>query len=223
MSGYENNKNTKRLATDCCVCGRALRDSKSVETGIGPICRKKYGFDARYSKLTPAQQAAVNSMIHKAGVACEAGDIKLVLELADEIEKNGFDFVATRVRTRFVKIRIMRVENVDEYGWTPRRGEFPTGKKHNVVRVWTPFSPEFNGNRRDNRLRGRPCKEQTEYGKFHWEFKVEHSPLLMRVLAMTFPGSPYLCDKGVFNIPTAEELNKTFTKYYLKPLPTYRR
>ena len=30
--------------SECCVCSRALRDAESVETGIGPICRKKYGY-----------------------------------------------------------------------------------------------------------------------------------------------------------------------------------
>lgn len=30
------------LATHCCVCGRDLRDAKSVELGIGPVCRRRY-------------------------------------------------------------------------------------------------------------------------------------------------------------------------------------
>lgn len=28
----------------CCVCNTALRDAESVEVGIGPTCRKKYGY-----------------------------------------------------------------------------------------------------------------------------------------------------------------------------------
>lgn len=31
------------LATHCAVCRRDLRDPVSVELGIGPDCRKKYG------------------------------------------------------------------------------------------------------------------------------------------------------------------------------------
>lgn len=30
--------------SECCVCSRPLRDAESVETGIGPICRKNYGY-----------------------------------------------------------------------------------------------------------------------------------------------------------------------------------
>lgn len=42
---YENAPQTKLLATDCAVCSRPLCDAKSVELGIGPECRKKYGFE----------------------------------------------------------------------------------------------------------------------------------------------------------------------------------
>lgn len=213
------NPNTKRLATNCCACGRALRDAKSVEVGIGPHCRKKHGFDTTYNALTDSQRKSVNVLIHRAGIACEKNDIKLILKLAKKIERRGFSVVANRIRTRFVKIRIHRANGVDEYGWTPKRGGFKTGEQHDVVRVWTPYSPEFNGNRRDNRLRGRPCKEQTEFGKFHWEFKVEHSTLLMRVLALTFPGQSYLCDNGIFEVPTAAEFNSKFAGDSVAKIP----
>ncbi len=41
---YENSPACKLIATDCCVCGRDLVDSVSVEAGIGPVCRDKYGY-----------------------------------------------------------------------------------------------------------------------------------------------------------------------------------
>ena len=40
---HEKAKATRLLATHCCVCWRPLVDAKSVEMGIGPVCRKKYG------------------------------------------------------------------------------------------------------------------------------------------------------------------------------------
>jgi hypothetical protein len=43
--GYENALATKLLATHCACCARPLVDAKSVETGMGPTCRKKHGFD----------------------------------------------------------------------------------------------------------------------------------------------------------------------------------
>jgi hypothetical protein len=42
---YIDDPATALLATDCAVCNRALRDAVSVETGIGPDCRRKYGYN----------------------------------------------------------------------------------------------------------------------------------------------------------------------------------
>lgn len=42
--GYETAPATKMLATHCLCCGRPLVDATSIETGIGPECRKKHGF-----------------------------------------------------------------------------------------------------------------------------------------------------------------------------------
>jgi len=41
---YENARATKLLATHCLMCNRPLVDATSVETGLGPECRKKHGF-----------------------------------------------------------------------------------------------------------------------------------------------------------------------------------
>ena len=32
-------------ACRCCACGKKLTDSVSIEKGIGPVCRKKYGYE----------------------------------------------------------------------------------------------------------------------------------------------------------------------------------
>ena len=45
MSGYENAPATRLLATRCCCCGRPLVDAASVEAGVGPDCRERYGYD----------------------------------------------------------------------------------------------------------------------------------------------------------------------------------
>ena len=48
---YENAPATRMLATHCAACGRPLVDATSVETGMGPVCRERYGYDAR-SEIT---------------------------------------------------------------------------------------------------------------------------------------------------------------------------
>mgnify|MGYP003644810763 CR=1 FL=1 len=216
---YKSDPNTKRLATRCCICNTALRDAKSVEMGIGPTCRKKYGFAAVYATLTERQRKNVNKLIHQAGVACEADDIATILKLADRIEKRGFDMVATKVRTRFITLRIHRA-TVEEFGWDRERSrEYSLGRDHNVVQVWTPWNPDFNDNRKKCRLRGRPCKVVTDFGKFHWEFKVTDGVELMRVLTLTFPGKPMFTDKGVKAVCTVEEFNKIHAVDGVRPIP----
>lgn len=45
MSGYEEAPGTELVATHCAICGRPLLEADSVQCGIGPICRKRYGYD----------------------------------------------------------------------------------------------------------------------------------------------------------------------------------
>jgi uncharacterized protein DUF6011 len=44
MSSYENAPATQLLSTSCACCGRPLLDAVSVEAGVGPDCREKYGY-----------------------------------------------------------------------------------------------------------------------------------------------------------------------------------
>lgn len=196
-------------------------EAQSVETGIGPTCSKKYGFSGRFKALNAKERADVSGMIHEAGFACEFDDYSEVLRLADEIEKLGFDTVAKRVRDRFLGIRMTIVKDLPVWGWDrERRREFKTGERADFVRLWTPYSLEFTTLRRSNWLKGRPCKEVTEHGKFHWDFEVSTSPLLMRVLVLAFPGRSYICDKGIFKVPTPTEFNKMFKGGKVPPIPS---
>jgi hypothetical protein len=43
-TGYENAASTLMLATHCCACGRQLRDTDSVQAGMGEKCREKHGY-----------------------------------------------------------------------------------------------------------------------------------------------------------------------------------
>lgn len=60
---YENAPATKMLATHCAICGRPLLDAKSVEIGIGPTCREKYGYSA-LKDMTEETRAEANKLIH---------------------------------------------------------------------------------------------------------------------------------------------------------------
>ena len=57
---YENAAKTKLIATHCVCCGRPLCDAQSVETGVGPICGRKYGYD-KCDRDADFQRAIVSS------------------------------------------------------------------------------------------------------------------------------------------------------------------
>lgn len=96
--GYESARSTVLLATHCLCCGRPLRDPLSVETGVGPVCRDKYGYTTQGN---PETRAACSKLIH---AAAQPGlTATQVYAFADKIEKLGFDGVAARVRERFAR------------------------------------------------------------------------------------------------------------------------
>ena len=41
---YESAPATRLLAVSCCCCGRPLLDAVSVQAGVGPVCREKFGY-----------------------------------------------------------------------------------------------------------------------------------------------------------------------------------
>lgn len=60
---YESAPATKILATSCACCGRPLVDATSVETGVGPDCRARFGYaEAQGEPDWTAAQHALNSM-----------------------------------------------------------------------------------------------------------------------------------------------------------------
>lgn len=58
---YENAPATRMLATHCAVCSRPLLDAQSVELGIGPDCRKKYGFNI---EVDEAARKRANELVY---------------------------------------------------------------------------------------------------------------------------------------------------------------
>lgn len=204
------NPNTKRLATNCCVCGTPLSDSKSVELGIGPTCRKNNTFAKAYKALTSRQQKAVNKLIHEAGVVCEASypDPDALLVICKKIEKKGFTDVAEAVRERFSLVRFAFAEGVPKYRWDWRaREEVDTNETHDVLRVWTPYSPKFNRLRRERNLRGRPVNVPKSEGKpksFYWEFPKSASREVYKLITDVFKGRLGHGSKGYFVIGGAK-------------------
>jgi len=119
--GYEQALSTKKLATHCILCGQPLRDPISVETGVGPICRAKNGYNEAGNPETRVQ---CSKLIH---AAAQPGlTATEVYDYADQIEALGFPDVAAKIRERF--------HRAYEY---EQRGTLPIKMKRENYRQWT--------------------------------------------------------------------------------------
>jgi hypothetical protein len=82
---YENAPATRMVATHCAVCSRPLVDAKSVELGIGPTCREKYGFDMDVSE---SDRRAINMYVH--GIAIGRYQNQTLVDVLAELRNYGF-------------------------------------------------------------------------------------------------------------------------------------
>jgi hypothetical protein len=102
--GYEDAAATKIMATHCCACGKPLVDAKSVEVGMGPTCRKKYGWGM---DVPEAVRALANKMIYR--LACDVSQDTVTMEsmdVADRLRDLGFDKIADIFQGRLIKIAV---------------------------------------------------------------------------------------------------------------------
>jgi len=98
---YESAPATALLATQCCVCGRPLLDAKSVELGIGPICRKKHGYNI--ADISDEARTAANGLVHR--IAANGSTLESLADIAALLEL-GFDKLAGKIEARMTSITI---------------------------------------------------------------------------------------------------------------------
>lgn len=126
--GYADSPAAALVATLCACCSTALVDAVSVETGIGPVCRKKHGFaaaqgapvwqdvrvwlDAFNADLAPErcigladgdERHLANKIVHR--IAVEQKGAR-VADLVNALRALGFLKLAERITKRLVTIRI---------------------------------------------------------------------------------------------------------------------
>jgi hypothetical protein len=99
-SSYEDALATRMLATQCACCGRPLVDAVSVETGMGPECRKRHLKDVPVDEDT---RKAVNALIYE--IALKQSGMEIAAPL-DELRKLGYDRLVKRIEKRCVPVRI---------------------------------------------------------------------------------------------------------------------
>lgn len=108
IMSHENAPATKLLATACACCGRALVDAVSVETGIGPECRKNFGVDF---DTTDAAHAEANRLVFE--VARKGMTAAMARPIFDRIAELGFRALADRIAKRF-RATVTEAPSVDD-------------------------------------------------------------------------------------------------------------
>lgn len=101
-SSYENAPATRLLASHCACCNRPLVDAKSVELGIGPDCRAKYGFDLAVPDAARVEANRIVYAIALANVRDPAARIMVQASIAT-LRTLGFAKLADRVAKRLPK------------------------------------------------------------------------------------------------------------------------
>jgi hypothetical protein len=176
-SNYENAPATLILATNCAACGRPLVDAASVEAGLGPDCRKKYGA----AEIDDDARKAANVIVHRIAVE-QTG--KSVLEGVAELRALGCDKLADRITKRVRPVEIVDLNNGRAFVLRARHEDFD-GFLAAVKRI--------RGRRWDGGLKGNT-------------FPAASKRAVFELLKVWFPGVTAIGPKGVFVIPTHEEI-----------------
>ena len=98
---YTNAPATALVATHCALCGRALLDAASVESGMGPTCR------ARVLRDAPTEhRAEVNALVARIAANTSAAD---VAALVAQVAAHGYAALAERLTERLAEGRAVTV------------------------------------------------------------------------------------------------------------------
>lgn len=134
---YETAPATELVATHCCACGKPLVDAKSVEMGIGPVCRKKHGFDMPVAESVRKQ---ANALVYQ--IAAAPQGLECLQKIA-QVRELGFEVLADRLESRVATVRVMVVEGRVRIV-TPYNADFVAGIKkikgrkwHKAEKVWS--------------------------------------------------------------------------------------
>ncbi len=199
---YEDAPATTLLATACACCGRPLVDSISVETGVGPDCRKKYGYgeaqgvpdwitfwdlNQRWFDFgveggpdhdgDEGARKAANKLVHRVALGC-ASAAALAAHVS-AVRALGFHKLAAKLADRAAAVSV-------EYDG-------------DTLVVRAPFSVEFLG-------AARPIKGgRWEKSSKSWRFPVSEKPAVWTALRRAFPGSMARVPAGLVEIPAVQK------------------
>lgn len=179
--GYEDAPATKMLATRCAVCRKELVDAKSVETGMGPDCRRKHGYEADVSEEARTEG---NKLIYEIALHRD-DDPELVIAHVNRLMELGYATLVKTLVARLAKVKISTTPDDHLHG--PGR-----------YAVKTPWIPDYESANYDmRRVRGTRWDGQNKVRTFPQGEKAR----VFGVLREWYGGMIGIGPKGLFVIP----------------------
>ncbi len=210
--GYENAPATRMMATHCVCCGKSLVDAPSLESGMGPICRQKYGYNDDMAGISERRRKSANKLICEAAAVFRT-DKGRVMEIALTLKRRRLPRISAILMDRVTTIKLVDVHTT----WERRNAE---PRELHAIQVYTPFSRTFldeikrrvhwnerciidrpSTNREKNWDR-RNDRKVREFRFSHWEVSAVYKDELMAALIASFPGEVATGGKGAFVIPS---------------------
>lgn len=223
-SGYENAPATRMLAIYCACCRKPLVDAKSVETGMGPVCRGKHGFNKADGVAN--WPAVVGILLAGRGLdglveSATSGDLASREVLEDAVRETLPEFnvdallkqdgreMANRVVHMIAVAGLgvgvaKHIEVLRALGFvklatimTKRAASIRITCEGETIRVEAPYSEEFN-----YALRSVPSRRWDKPSKKNVIAACD-KPALFKALCKAFPGQTASGPKGLFVLRSA--------------------
>ncbi len=176
---YEDAPATKMLATSCCVCGRPLLDATSVEIGMGPTCREKYGYG---DPVPEAARTEANGLVQRAALI-QSQNPQEMTEIVTRLNALGLRTLAGKLAS--VRLSLLEVQ-----------------KAGDVYRVVTPFNAEFISRVRS--IRGRRWDGEKKINLI----PLSEKRALWEALKASYPGAMLKTDDGLVRVPDGTKVTK---------------
>jgi len=225
VAQFQHHLITHIVATHCCICRAALLDAKSVELGVGPTCRKRYG-EAQipttpemlenalgYMAISPLPPDTIQAVLaHKWDGRqvcnllvkfCSAHyhDKKIVLAVTPIIRSLGYLHLAEKLEEDRTALKIKTV-----------------GAE---IECYAPYSHELTRS-----FRGIPGAHmsQTTRGRFKcWCFPEIQKALLLALLGVFHGGKDATGDNGVFILQATTWADVQAIRQAQETLPAVQR
>lgn len=98
--GYEESIQCQVLATACACCSKPLVDSVSIETGMGPVCRSKHGYNLEVPEETRRE---ANQLVYLIAVQQTGDEVLFAILRLSEL---GFSKLADRIAKRIGSVQV---------------------------------------------------------------------------------------------------------------------